>query len=90
MSYVNVASQAGLNATTIFGDEHRNRYLLETTGTGAAFIDFDNDGWQDIFLLSGTRLGELTESPVSQPSTSRMSADAHAQAAALLSGRRAT
>jgi enediyne biosynthesis protein E4 len=59
MSFVNVATQAGLTATTIYGDEHRNRYLLETTGTGAAFIDYDNDGWLDIFLVNGTRLDGL-------------------------------
>ena len=27
-----------------------------TNGCGCAFIDYDNDGWMDIFLLSGTRL----------------------------------
>jgi hypothetical protein len=50
--FTDVAQQAGLNITTIYGDEHRNRYLLETTGSGAAFIDYDNDGWQDIFWLT--------------------------------------
>ena len=54
--FTNVAQQAGLNVSMIYGDEHRNRYLLETTGSGAAFIDYDNDGWQDIFLVNGTRL----------------------------------
>ena len=29
-------------------------YIVETVGCGAAFFDFDNDGWLDIFLLSGT------------------------------------
>ena len=57
--FTNVAQQAGLNISTIYGDERRNRYLLETTGSGAAFIDYDNDGWQDIFLVNGTRLDGL-------------------------------
>jgi hypothetical protein len=69
VTYVNVAWQAGLTAKTIYGDEHRNRYLLETTGTGAAFIDYDNDGWQDMFLLSGTRLDGL---PPNVSSTNRL------------------
>jgi len=56
VTFVNVAGRAGITAKTIYGDEHRNRYLLETTGSGAAFIDYDNDGWQDIFLVNGTRL----------------------------------
>ena len=32
---VNRAQQAGISARTIYGDEHKNRYLLETTGCGA-------------------------------------------------------
>src|SRR5689334_4834202 len=32
--FTNVARQSGLTARTIYGDEHRNRYLLETTGCG--------------------------------------------------------
>jgi hypothetical protein len=67
--FVDVASQAGLTAKTIYGDEHRNRYLLETTGSGAAFLDYDNDGWQDIFLVSGTRLDGL---PPNLSSTNRL------------------
>lgn len=53
--FVNVAREAGLRAKTIFGEERRNRYLLETTGCGVAFFDYDNDGWLDIFLVNGTR-----------------------------------
>ena len=33
-----------------------NRYLLETTGCGAAFFDYDDDGWLDVFLVNGTTL----------------------------------
>ena len=48
--------KSGLNAKTIFGGEHKNKYLLETTGCGVAFYDYDNDGWLDIFLVNGSRL----------------------------------
>ena len=56
INFVDVARKAGLNAKTIFGGEHKNKYLLETTGCGVAFYDYDNDGWLDIFLVNGWRL----------------------------------
>src|SRR5258708_12972781 len=55
VEFVNVAREAGLRAKTIFGSERKNKFLLETTGCGCAFIDYDNDGWLDIFLVNGTR-----------------------------------
>jgi hypothetical protein len=63
VKFVNVAPRAGITAKTIYGDEHQNKYLLETTGSGAAFFDYDNDGWQDIFLVNGTRLNPLRGEP---------------------------
>ncbi len=56
LNFVNVAKEAGLNAKTIFGGEHKNKFLLETTGCGVAFYDYDNDGWLDVFLVNGSRL----------------------------------
>ena len=55
-TFVDIGRAAGLNAKTIYGGEHKNKYLLETTGCGAAFYDYDNDGWLDIFLVNGSRL----------------------------------
>jgi hypothetical protein len=55
VQFVNVARQAGLNAKTIFGAEKTNKFLLETTGCGVAFIDYDNDGWLDLFFVNGSR-----------------------------------
>jgi hypothetical protein len=56
VSFVDVAKQAGLNVETIYGGIGENKYLLETTGCGVAFYDYDNDGWIDIFLVNGWRL----------------------------------
>jgi enediyne biosynthesis protein E4 len=54
--FTDVAARAGLVAPTIYGGTDRKSYILETTGCGCAFVDYDNDGWLDIFLLCGTRL----------------------------------
>ncbi len=69
VSFLNVAREAGLNAKTIFGGEHKNKYLLETTGCGVAFYDYDNDGWLDIFLVNGSRLEGF---PPGQAPTNRL------------------
>ncbi len=53
--FTDVAAQAGLRAPVIFGPPNRMDYILESMGCGVAFFDYDNDGWLDIFLLSGTR-----------------------------------
>src|SRR5256885_16994911 len=54
--FEDVAPQAGLTSPTVFGGRTTWKYILETTGCGAAFYDYDNDGWQDIFLVNGSRL----------------------------------
>ncbi len=56
LQFIDVATQSGLNAKTIYGGEGKNKYLLETTGCGVAFYDYDQDGWLDIFLVNGWRL----------------------------------
>ena len=56
--FTDVAHAAGLRSPVICGSEDHKTYILETVGCGAAFIDYDNDGWMDLFVLSGTRLGE--------------------------------
>jgi len=54
--FTDVAAQAGLTAPIIYGGVDKKTYIIETVGCGVAFFDYDNDGWLDIFLLSGTRL----------------------------------
>ncbi len=56
LTFLDVARESGLNAKTIYGNEHKNKYLLETTGCGVAFYDYDQDDWLDIFLVNGWRL----------------------------------
>jgi enediyne biosynthesis protein E4 len=54
--FTDIAASAGLIAPVIYGGVDHDEYILEANGCGCAFIDYDNDGWIDIFLLSGTRL----------------------------------
>jgi hypothetical protein len=49
----NVAKEAGLARAVPNGGSETKKYIIETTGSGAAFIDYDNDGLPDIFLVSG-------------------------------------
>ena len=59
--FTDVASQAGLRGVTVYGPVDHKEYIVETIGCGCAFLDYDNDGWLDIFLLSGTRLANPPE-----------------------------
>ncbi|HLI76085.1 MAG TPA: CRTAC1 family protein [Acidobacteriaceae bacterium] len=54
--FVDVAPQAGLTVHTVSGNPEHQQYLIETTGSGVAILDYDNDGWPDIFLVNGTTL----------------------------------
>ena len=91
VSFVNVGREAGLNVKTIFGGEHKNKYLLETTGCGVAFYDYDNDGWLDIFFVNGTRLegfptGQAPSSHLFKNNRDGTFTDVTAQAGLLHSG----
>src|SRR6266404_2443362 len=57
--FTDVAQKAGLTAPIIFGGEATKKYIIETTGTGVAIFDYDNDGWPDIFVVNGTKLEAL-------------------------------
>ncbi len=54
--FTDVAEQAGLHRPTIYGQADVKTYIIEVVGCGVAFIDYDNDGWMDLLILSGTRL----------------------------------
>ena len=54
--FVDIAKRAGIDFFCIFGGLETKKYIIETTGSGVAFLDFDRDGWQDLFFVMGTRL----------------------------------
>ena len=55
-SMTDVAKQAGLTQPIVYGGVDSKSYIVEVVGCGVAFIDYDNDGWVDLLVLSGTRL----------------------------------
>ena len=73
-SFTEVGARAGLSAVTVYGGMKTNRYLLETTGTGTAAFDYDNDGWLDVFVVNGTTLEGF---PKGQEPTSHMYRNKH-------------
>lgn len=54
--FTDIARQAGLTEPIVYGAAEVKSYIVEVVGCGVAFIDYDNDGWLDLFVLSGTRL----------------------------------
>src|SRR5258705_6970710 len=58
-NFIDIADKAGLTPVNVFCGEDTKKYIIETTGTGVAIFDFDNDGWPDIFVLYGTTLEEF-------------------------------
>ena len=56
--FTDVAAQAGLQNAVISGHRDHADYVLEAMSCGAAFFDYDNDGWLDILVLSGSRFGD--------------------------------
>jgi hypothetical protein len=51
------------------GSETSKKYIIEANGTGVAFVDYDNDGWLDVFLVNGS---SFQRPPNEQEPTSRL------------------
>jgi len=51
--FVNIAKKAGLIHAIPNGGDESKTWIIETTGSGAAWIDYDNDGLLDALLVSG-------------------------------------
>jgi hypothetical protein len=53
--FTDVAAQAGLRYPTVYGPVDHKDYIIETVGCGCAMFDYDNDGWMDLLVLSGSK-----------------------------------
>ena len=58
--FTDVSAAAGLTLRNIAGNPAKN-YLIESTGNGAAFFDFDNDSDMDVLLTNGSTLEQLAK-----------------------------
>jgi len=57
--FVDVARQAGLDKFRHRSGSLEKATILETPGSGVALLDYDNDGWLDIYLLNGSTFAAL-------------------------------
>src|SRR5215831_14044337 len=70
VQFVDVGREAGLTSPNVWGGVDHKRYIIEAKGSGIAFFDYDHDGWLDIYLTNGSRLGEPW--PAGQAPTSHL------------------
>ena len=56
VDFRDIAAGAGLTAANVSGGQDAKKYILETTGSGVAIFDFDNDGLMDVYLANATTL----------------------------------
>jgi hypothetical protein len=68
--FVDVAAKAGIAVRNVNGSATTKRYIVESTGSGVAILDYDHDGWPDIFLVNGSELS--SEKHSAEPPTSHL------------------
>lgn len=57
--FVDIAHAAGLDKFHHRSGSPEKRTILETPGSGVALLDYDNDGWLDIYLLNGSTVAAM-------------------------------
>jgi hypothetical protein len=67
--FEDVAPQAGIEVLNINGGVTSKRYILEATGSGVAILDYDGDGYPDIFLVNGAHLHSESGGASPQPTS---------------------
>ncbi|UCF38858.1 MAG: CRTAC1 family protein [Acidobacteriota bacterium] len=59
LRFVDVTAESGIRFEHINGPRVEKKYLFEAKGGGLAFLDYDNDGWQDLLLAQGSTLEQF-------------------------------
>ncbi|HTW47270.1 MAG TPA: CRTAC1 family protein [Acidobacteriaceae bacterium] len=57
--FQDVTHQAGLDTWTHHMGTPQKQYIIETNGSGVGLLDYDNDGWLDIYLVNGSTYDAL-------------------------------
>ena len=55
-----IADKAGLTKWQHRMGNPEKEYILDTVGSGIGLIDYDNDGWLDIYIVNGSTYGALS------------------------------
>jgi hypothetical protein len=58
--FKDIAKAAGLTTWTHKMGTPEKNYIIETVGSGVALLDYDNDGWLDIYLVNGSTYDAMT------------------------------
>ena len=63
--FTDITKQAGLDKFHHRSGTAKKESIIETPGSGVAVLDYDNDGWLDIYLLNGSTIAAFrgNESP---------------------------
>ena len=58
--YVDITRSSGIDFLHSIGDDHLTN-IIESVGGGAAFLDFDQDGWMDLYVTNGNYHDRLSD-----------------------------
>jgi len=57
--FINVTGKSGIDSFHHRSGTPEKNYILEVPGSGVALLDYDNDGWLDIYLVNGSTFAAL-------------------------------
>src|SRR3984957_637702 len=58
--FKDISERAGLTSWRHTMGTPQKNYIIETTGSGVALLDYDNGGWVDIYLVNGSTFDALS------------------------------